>query len=121
MKDKTLTCWIYFNIRETGKGQEWHKTYTQSPERVKWYEEQDEIESAKQVSIFSNYEYDTLRSIPLLDILDDDCDDCGFDIVNEKPICVDCFHDLEHDGFVNYHCSGCDGWFSEDEVLRFRP
>jgi gamma-glutamylaminecyclotransferase len=121
MKDKTLTCWIYFNIRETGKGQEWHKTYTQSPERVKWYEEQDEIESAKQVSIFSEWGYDKPKSVFLADILEDDCDDCGFDIVNEKPICVDCFHDLEHDGFVNYHCSGCDGWFSEDEVLRFRP
>ena len=116
MKGKVLKCWIYFNIRETGKGKEWHKTYTQLPNKVKWYEEEDERESE---ASFSKY---TERQLNLLDIFeDDDCEDCGFDIVNEKPICVDCFHDLEHDGFANYHCCGCDGWFAEDEVLRFRP
>jgi gamma-glutamylaminecyclotransferase len=115
MKDKTLTCWIYFNIRENEKGQELHKTYTQMPNRVKWYEEEDEKETEK---VFSKY---ADRQLSLLDIFEDDCEDCGFDIVNEKPICVDCFHDLEHDGFANYHCSGCDGWFAEDEVLRFKP
>ena len=113
---KSLTCWIYFNIRETGKGQIHHKTYEQiASKSVKWYEEQDEKESELS---FSKY---TERQLNLLDIFEDDCDDCEFDIDNEKPICVDCFHDLEHDGFVNYHCSGCDGWFTEDEVLRFRP
>ena len=72
-------------------------------------------ESNKELSTY------TERQLSLLDIFEDDCDDCEFDIVNEKPICVDCFHDLEHDGFANYHCSGCDGWFTEDEVLRFLP
>lgn len=116
MKGKVLTCWIYFNLREHEKGHELHKTYTQLPNRVKWYEEEDERESE---ASFSRY---TERQLNLLDIFEDeDCEDCGFDIVNEKPICVDCFHDLEHDGFANYHCCGCDGWFAEDEVLRFRP
>lgn len=116
MKGKVLTCWIYFNLRETEKGHELHKAYTQLPNRVKWYEEEDERESE---ASFSRY---TERQLNLLDIFEDeDCEDCGFDIVNEKPICVDCFHDLEHDGFANYHCCGCDGWFAEDEVLRFRP
>ena len=44
----------------------------------------------------------------------------GFNVEEEKPICVDCFHDLEHDGFANYHCSGCNGWFTEDEVVTFQ-
>lgn len=119
---KELTCWIYFNIRETGKGEELHSTYTQTPNRVKWYEEEDERESDKYESIFSNMGYEKPKSVFLTDILeDDDCEDCGFDIVNEKPICVECFHDLEFDGFANYHCCGCDGWFTEDEVLKFRP
>lgn len=116
VKGKVLKCWIYFNIKETGKGMAFHKTYTQMPNKVKWYEQEDERET--EVS-FSKY---TERQLNLLDIFeDDDCEDCGFDIVNEKPICVECFHDLEHDGFANYHCCGCDGWFAEDEVLRFRP
>ena len=121
MKDKTLTCWIYFNIRENEKGKQWHKSYTQAPNRVKWYEEQDEIESSRQTSIFSQWGYEEPKSVYLVDILEDDCEDCEFDIENEKPICVNCFHDLEHDAFANYHCSGCDEWFSEFEVLRFRP
>lgn len=115
MKGKVLKCWIYFNIRETGAGKEWHKTYTQTPNKVKWYEDEDEKESEASLNRYSD------RQLSLLDIFEDDCEDCGFDIVNEKPICVDCFHDLEHDGFANYHCCGCDGWFNEDEVLRFRP
>ena len=121
MKDKTVKCWIYFNIKSTDKGQEWHKTYTQFPNKIKWYEEQDDMESKKYESIFASYDYDTLKTIPLLDILEDDCEDCEFDIENEKPICVNCFHDLEHDAFANYHCSGCDEWFTESEVLRFQP
>ena len=113
---KVLVCWIYFNIKETGKGMEFHKTYTQMPNRTKWYEQQDEQESELS---FSKYTESQLNNLDIFD--DEDCEDCGFDIVNEKPICVDCFHDLEHDGFANYHCCGCDGWFAEDEVLRFRP
>jgi gamma-glutamylaminecyclotransferase len=105
-KNGVLKCWIYFNIRETADGKEYHKEYTQSYKPLKYWEEQDEKESEKAC---------------LLEILDDECDDCGFDIENEKPICVNCFHDLEHDTFSNYHCSGCDEWFTESEVMRFQP
>ena len=125
MKDKTLMCWIYFNIRETGKGDLYHKTFVQTPYKSKWYEQEqevsDEVGGDKYVSIFSNLGYEAPKSVFLTNIPDDECDDCGFDIANEKPICVNCFHDLEHDGFVNYHCSGCNEWFSESEVLRFEP
>jgi hypothetical protein len=41
-----------------------------------------------------------------------------FDILNEKPICIDCFNDLEFDGFANYHCNSCGIWLRDDEVLR---
>jgi gamma-glutamylcyclotransferase (GGCT)/AIG2-like uncharacterized protein YtfP len=121
MKDKTLMCWIYFNIREKGNGELYHQTYTQEPSRVKWYEQEDIIESDRYVSIFSNLGYEKPKSIFLSNIADDECADCEFDIENEKPICVNCFHDLEHDMFANYHCSSCDEWFNEAEVLRFQP
>mgnify|MGYP003119253030 CR=1 FL=1 len=39
------------------------------------------------------------------------------DLYDRKPFCVNCYSDLEHDGFSNYHCSGCDSWFTENEVL----
>jgi hypothetical protein len=39
-----------------------------------------------------------------------------FDITKEKPLCINCFHDLESDNFGSYYCSGCNDWFSENEV-----
>jgi predicted amidophosphoribosyltransferase len=88
---------------------------------LSFWEKEDVRESDKYQSIFSQMGYEEPKSVCLLNILDDECEDCEFDIENEKPICVNCFHDLEHDLFANYHCSGCDEWFTETEVLRFRP
>ena len=39
------------------------------------------------------------------------------ELYNKKPFCVNCYHDLEFDGFTNYHCNGCDSWFTETEIL----
>jgi len=108
MRDKTLSCWIYFNIKQDGKGHTWHKTYEQVARRVSEFNWDDYTPDDTDDSPFAE------SRVSLIDIDE-------FDIESEKPICVDCFHDLEHDGFANYHCSGCNGWFAEDEVLRFRP
>jgi gamma-glutamylaminecyclotransferase len=111
---KVLSCWIYFNIKERSAGEVHHKTYTQKPYQYSWYENQDKIETSRSYGRFS-------EQLNLLEIYkDDDCEGCEFDIENEKPICVNCFHDLEHDEFANYHCSGCDEWFTESDVLRFQ-
>lgn len=125
-KNGVLKCWIYFNIRERAEGKQHHKTYTQNNKPLSFWQKEDEKESDKYsrdkyVSIFTQMGYDEPKSVCLEDILGADCEDCGFDIENEKPVCVNCFHDLEHDAFANYHCSGCDEWFTENEVLRFQP
>ena len=57
---------------------------------------------------FDDEEVDTFREDELL--LDDE-------EFKTKPFCVNCYNDLEFDGFSNYHCSGCDSWFTEHEVL----
>lgn len=111
---KVLKCWIYFNIRERGIGEVHHKSYTQKPYKLSWYKEKDEVETVRSYGKFSEVE------LNLLEINEDDCYDCDFDIDNEKPICVNCFQDLEHDAFANYHCNSCDEWFTEREVLRFK-
>ncbi len=111
VKGKELLCWIYFNIRETEVGQMFHEKYVQEPRKA-WYYEEEDYKETKQA--FNKYQ------LNLIDFIEDDCDDCEFDILNEKPVCVECFHDLEHDGYMNYHCSGCGEWFSENEVLRFQ-
>ena len=120
-KRGVLKCWVYFNIRETSGGKVYHKSYSQKAKPYSFWEKEDVKESKKQESIFSNYGYEEPKSVFLTSILDEECDDCEFDIENEKPICVNCFQDLQHDAFSNYHCSGCDEWFSESEVLRFQP
>jgi gamma-glutamylcyclotransferase (GGCT)/AIG2-like uncharacterized protein YtfP len=115
---KSVTCWIYFNIKENSKGHVLHKTYEQYANKLAWYDEQDELESEDAMPVKSSVQ------VSLLDIFSenvDDCEDCDFDFENELPFCVNCFNDLQHDGFANYHCSGCNEWFTEREVLRFQP
>jgi gamma-glutamylaminecyclotransferase len=120
-KNGVLKCWVYFNVREFAENQVHHVRYTQDTRPLSYWQKADEKESESYKSIFGEYGYDIPNNIRLLDIIEDDCEDCDFDIENEKPICVNCFHDLEHDTFANYHCSGCDEWFTESEVLRFQP
>lgn len=115
MKDgRVLNCWIYFNIAEKYRGQEVHETYTQTfayvkqSETKKWWEEDEEevIEAERKLG----------RQLYFDELMDTDDE---FDVKNEKPICINCFNDLDHDGFSNYHCSGCDDWFSENEVITY--
>jgi gamma-glutamylaminecyclotransferase len=39
----------------------------------------------------------------------------------EEPsaICIECYNDLKYDGFNNYYCKSCLGWFSPSEVINF--
>jgi gamma-glutamylaminecyclotransferase len=120
VKGVVLSCWIYFNIRETETGKPYHKTYFQNtkPKTVTkkldigWGRGWDKYGSGETLSMFDNYK------APAKTIYEEPCDDCDFNIKDEKPICVNCYQDLEHDAFSNYHCCGCDEWFTESEVVR---
>jgi gamma-glutamylaminecyclotransferase len=103
---KTLSCWIYFNIKETSAGHVFHQTY--KPQDL-WFRPMERNHS------FSHYENDAWYEEAF-----DYMDDTEFNVSDEKPVCVECYHDLEHDGFANYHCGGCDMWFAEDEVVIFQ-
>lgn len=109
VKKKPLVCWIYFNIKEDSNGYVLHSKYVQEPRNF-WYERETLAAPIKKVESYQ---------LSLLDFEDEE-EDSEFDVRNEKPVCVECFHDLEHDGFMNYHCSGCNEWFSENEVLHFQ-
>ena len=114
MKDgRVLNCWIYFNIAEKYRGQVVHQTYTQTFSFIKesatkkwWEEDKDEVLEAERIIGKQLY----------LDAFEEEDE---FDVKNEKPICINCFNDLDHDGFSNYHCNSCDGWFSENEVITY--
>jgi hypothetical protein len=124
---------VYFNIRERADNEIWHKTYKQEPYKAKWYEAEDRKESAKVEP--KKWEYvvqdyvDSKKVEPMfnvkdieynLSLLDFDDDNDFPSIVDEKPMCINCFHDLESDYFSNYYCKTCDNWFGEGEVLKYR-
>jgi gamma-glutamylaminecyclotransferase len=103
---KTLRCWVYFNLTVDYKGQKYHERYVQEPfNKIKFSQFDEPIYAPTQ------------RVIRFDDLIEDDND---FNREDEQPVCVDCFNDLEFDGFCNYHCNGCGGWFTESEVLHFK-
>lgn len=114
---RTLTCWVYFNLRELSEGKTFHETYTQEQRKFdKWWEQPKLHTPIKATSDKA------VKTGPKkLELFDDFYDhhesDSDFDVTNEKPMCICCYHDLEHDGHSNYHCSGCGGWFSESEII----
>lgn len=111
LKDRTIKCWVYFNNTNSYKGLELHSSYKQDSRGWEFWDKQDKIESKKEKSKWYEVEVD----VEEVDEVDE------FSISNESPVCVDCYHDVVFDGFSNYHCSGCNGWFTEAEVIRFRP
>ena len=110
---RTYFAWVYFNPQAESHfdGENFVKSYETTFPQTKTYAD------IKPISIRENI-------CTQIDLWDDCEEDDMFNedfipIENETPICIDCYHDLKHDGFTNYHCGGCDGWFGEDEVLRF--
>jgi len=100
-----LTCWIYFNPKESNSNKPFVDSYEQS----------------------ARYEH-TLFDRGIVEDVDEDINheaiDIGWDDNNfptsETPTCIDCYNDVEYDGFSNYYCSSCGGWFKEDEVLKYQ-
>lgn len=97
LKNRTLNCWVYFNPKDI-QGKEMHRSY----------------EKAWTGSLFSDADYDEDEYHDAIDVgWDDD------DFPTEKTgTCIECMNDLEHDGWANYYCSSCGGWFKEEEVLN---
>jgi gamma-glutamylaminecyclotransferase len=124
---ETLSCWIYFNIKEEVSNRTMHEEYTQDTRwkpAKRWTSWQHDVVEEDIVIVDkapkqSSFRFEDIEVDYNQDVLLDDTNE--FDIENEKPLCPDCFHDVEHDFFANYHCCGCNSWFKEDEVLRFRP
>jgi len=94
---KTLTCWLYFMTDARDERMPLHQRFG------------------------TNYNLSIIKDIDVIDaeVIEADCKQFTFfneETTLESPYCVDCFHDLDYDGFSHYHCNGCDSWFSESEV-----
>lgn len=102
---KVLTCWIYFNrVKEAGN----------SP-----IQESYEQSSRYEHTLFDRGVKDEVEVEPIHETFDIGWDDNDFP-TSETPTCIDCYGDVDFDGFSNYYCSSCGGWFKEDEVLKYQ-
>jgi gamma-glutamylaminecyclotransferase len=106
INNKTLTCWIYFNLNETTVGQTLHKTYKQK-ERAKFFDWSFPKVFKPKVEV---YEYGHWHEM--------EEDICDFDTSNELPMCSSCYGDVKFDGFSNYHCYSCGSWLTENEIIK---
>lgn len=106
IKGKSYRCWVYFNLTAQAKGQKYHEKYVQEPYKKIKFEQFD-------APLYTP----TWRTLPMDELSSGESE---FNRDDEQPVCIDCFNDLEFDGFCNYHCNGCNGWFTESEVLHFK-
>lgn len=89
--NRVLNCWVYFNPKEVSSKTQLHQSYKQS---------------------YVSQQVDTYDKEELHDFYND-----SELLGGEEAMCVECLNEVEYDLFHNYHCSSCDGWFKEDEVL----
>lgn len=98
---RTYTAWTYFNPQEIGAGTELHKSFKHRiPQAPSLFESDVDLNETH-----TTIEYGW--------------DDNDFP-TSETPTCIDCYGDVDFDGFSNYYCSSCGGWFKEDEVLKYQ-
>lgn len=128
---KKVLAWIYFNIREKSAGREFHKSYKQETKYTKqdyYYDWMGFNSTSKNSTDSCEVSKPDVKPEPAKDtrqtsfyfedeIFHEEADK-EFDVKNEKPMCINCFHDLEWDGFANYFCNGCNDWFNEKEVKK---
>jgi len=98
---ETINAWLYFNPCEEGMwdGSNHVQSYEQNVfTPIYTFEDNTQWSSKDQLIVNGSQAYS---------------------IEDEKPYCVECYHELNYDGFANYHCNGCDGWFTETEVASF--
>lgn len=100
---KLVKCWVYFNPQSITSNTKLHKTYTQST-------------SFKTLFTETEQGGDVVDLNETQDTYEFGWDDNDFP-TDETPYCVECYNDVEHDGFANYYCSACGGWFTEQEIL----
>lgn len=135
LRGNYITCWVYFNMTNTHEGKQHHRTFEQPVYKESFKSYKSEMPRAYNNWYYDEYDYDGNFGTPkktvdsydpetrqlMLGNLQDSEEratlEKELDDVNNKPVCIDCFHDLEHDGYGNYHCTGCGEWFTEHDIL----
>ena len=110
VKGRTVICWVYFNPKELTADTKMYQSYTGS-------QMFGTTPYPKRYDTVSQSDFDMEENHQFIEVQEDT--DPIFPS-NTQPICIDCMSDVEFDGFANYHCSACGGWFKEEEVLKYR-
>lgn len=97
LKNRVVKCWIYFNGDVVPKGAKLHEKYVQQSKYP--------LTMASKPLYPWEVSSKTLNTQPVHD-------DGG-------AICIHCYNDLSFDGFSNYHCNACHGWFKSNEIIQF--
>lgn len=121
IKGKQVLCWIYFNLKEVADNKVFHKSYVQAKPKYQSYGSYPYTKTSFkskhntfQPTTLSRHWFKEEAHILEVDVPEMD----EFDVKNETPMCVACYNDLVFDGFNNYHCSSCNTWHTEADVLR---
>jgi gamma-glutamylaminecyclotransferase len=101
-KGNEVMAWLYFNPHEKSTGHQLHKSY------------EGQVYSSR-----PKYQPSVLPFWEPEQTIDDIPEDKEFIVDEECPVCINCFHDLEHDFYGNFYCKECGEWFSENEVIKF--
>lgn len=113
-KNRVLTCWIYFNPQTQRTASDtMHESYeVHRYQPLRTYEPADISKptwepSYKQLKFESFDDYYAQLS--------------GVDIETEDkfvdtPYCTSCYRDLQNDGYGNYCCTGCNEWYTQQDV-----
>ena len=123
IKGKQVLCWIYFNLKEVADNKVFHKSYVQAKPNYHSFGNYKSFNSFSTSSYTKRYDTIPAKAQPtkpvskmFQDWFAEEVDE--FDSKNETPMCVACYNDLAFDGFNNYHCSSCNTWYSEEDILR---
>ncbi len=106
VEGKLVKAWIYFNPKKITSNTILHKSYEQNNNFASLFDfDEREVEG----EVYNeNERHDTYEI---------GWDDNDFP-TDTTPYCIECYNDVEHDGFANYYCSACGGWFTEKEILK---
>ena len=68
--------------------------------------------------------YDTVSSKTPTPVTQDECTQLSYwdeELYEDKetPICIECFNNIQSDGYGHHHCDSCDAWYTDNEVSMF--
>lgn len=99
-----IKAWVYFNPQQIKANDIFHKSFKQNNTFADLFN-------------FSDTDTEVVNENEKHDTYDIGWNDNDFP-TDSTPYCVECFNDVDHDGFANYYCSACGEWFTEKDVLN---